>query len=514
MLVEIETFGNYWGLSLLENITEAFWAGGTGEVVGKYAELFSTVRGTVLHERAKDLIRMPSALSNRVHEVSESADMDSGRYTLWGDRMYAEASWKISHQRFQPARYEAQARYGWERSYTDGARSRTERVSATVSETRTGSGNGILGSLFQNESFQRIRTESTHTHESFSGEAFNKAYASYEKTGKWEPLKFAPTEPSQKQTSKDSNQAAPNIPAPIYRPGDSRTKKPDTNAKPFDPPDQPPPSPGASDDDNDPQRKGGLILVSDRGIEQYSKPSDKQNYMLNTHFVFELPSAHKDNPTYQQSEAVVEQRAYVAAKDYFTHHSDARDVEIRLVQDVSIPGYAFGGDAQDRANKYTAAFYRGLTRAGQELGKEIGTLAGSNAGRTHSHAIQVLAAEGKKATSFIVYEDAQVKREVVEKVIPLLGAKNVSFFCERSGFHGSLESWGIPGFIYSRGDLAANPRVAADLSRKYGTQAFLIDPPGPNLPLYSHTITFDHSHEPICHKLRFCWNSQEVAESF
>lgn len=221
-------------LTLSEALTGSSLAGISGLVLKKYREMGQEIRSMVLQERAKDLIRLPSDLANRVWSVSESTNVDSGKYNLWGDRMYATASWNITHELFQPVRYEAQAQYGWERSTTNGALFSTEMVDASASEIRTGRG-GLLGAFMDDESIQRTRTQTSQTREIFSGEAFNKAWAQYEATGKWEPEKFAPSaQPPERKP--DVTLPPASAPEPKFVSSDMLKKKPDIFPNPFDQP--------------------------------------------------------------------------------------------------------------------------------------------------------------------------------------------------------------------------------------------------------------------------------------
>ena len=130
-------------------------------------------------------------------------------------------------------------------------------------------------------------------------------------------------------------------------------------------------------------------------------------------------------------------------------------------------GYATGAlpwsEAQRRAVFYKTAAFEGVALLRKDLQLQVSALASSNAGMTDCAGILALGAKNLCPVNRIYSDDAQVHKDQVEKVITCLGAKNVGFFCDKGGFHGSLEHWGIPAKpipglpapSYSRGDLSS-----------------------------------------------------------
>lgn len=226
------------------------------------------------------------------------------------------------------------------------------------------------------------------------------------------------------------------------------------------------------------------LLITDHGINQYDRKDF--HFSFDHHLVFKLPSADPKDPSFKKTSADVTEEAYQAVKQLLTSHPGGRDFEIRLVPDVNTVGYATGAlpmsEAQGRADVFTAAFLEGIQKAKAELGFRTTAMAGSNAGRTFTHGILDQAKKGGRPIDFIFYDDAQVDRAEVEKVIGVLGPDRIGLFVERGGFHGSLESFGVPSkgplVLYSRGELVSNPRVARSLAREYGLKLFYFNPPG------------------------------------
>ncbi len=224
-----------------------------------------------------------------------------------------------------------------------------------------------------------------------------------------------------------------------------------------------------------PSQKTTNILISGRGINQYDDINKIEvgHFTYDNHVVYKLPSKHIDEIEYHKTTDQVADEVYTLLKRHLAPQGTLKpgqSFELRTAHDVNTMDYLHGGEPQERARKHTVAVLKGVDKFKAEFGLAqnqpitVGVQAGSNDGMAYTHAINEMAKNKHKPVDFIFYDDPQAKISEVEKLIPLLGERNVAIFLPKSGFGDKIRG---------KGEIASYRPNAENLSNKHpGVRVF------------------------------------------